>query len=83
MNAISGLVPIAAYMSDPTASRYGTFFILAISSILLGDWDFDSGAEGSIGMDEGFKSSKLNLVIIASMYVCCDSIKTRKVGATK
>ena len=44
-----------------------------MSSSLVGDCDFDSGLEGSIGIDEGFKSLKLNLVIIALMYACWDS----------
>ena len=30
----------------------------------------DSGADGLIGIDKGFKSSKLNLVSIVSMYAC-------------
>jgi len=59
-NAISGLVPIAAYINEPMASRYGTFFIFAISSSLLGLCDFDNGAEGSMGIDEGLRSLKLN-----------------------
>ena len=44
-----------------------------MSSSLVGDCDFDSGLEGSIGIDKGFKSLKLNLVIIVLMYACWDS----------
>ena len=44
-----------------------------MTSILLGDCDFDKGADGSIGMEDGFRSSKLNRVIIASIYACCDN----------
>jgi len=58
-NAISGRVPIAAYINEPTASRYGTFHIRAISASFVGDWDFESGALGSIGTADGFKSVKL------------------------
>lgn len=39
----------------------------------MGDCDLDSKAEGSMGISEGFRSLKLNLVIIALMYACWDS----------
>ena len=49
------------------------FFTFAMSSNLLGLWDFDSGTAGSIGVANGFKSSKLNLIIIiALIYACCE-----------
>ncbi|KAJ7798059.1 hypothetical protein B0H14DRAFT_3492934 [Mycena olivaceomarginata] len=66
-NAMSGRLPIAAYIKDPTAPRYGTFFIFAMSATLVGHWDFVRGMLGSRGIALGFKSLKLNRVIIASM----------------
>jgi hypothetical protein len=66
-NAMSGRVPTAVYIREPTASRYGTYFIFAFSASVEGDWDFTRGFDGSIGIDEGFKSSKLNRVTMASM----------------
>ena len=43
------------------------------SSSFVGDWDFDSGTDGSMGVAHGFKLLKLNLVIIASIYTCWDN----------
>src|SRR5580765_3597332 len=72
-NEMSGRVPLSAYPADPTASRYGTFLILAISSSFVGDWVFVSGMAGFIGTDDGFRSPKLKRARIASIYACCDS----------
>ena len=43
-----------------------------MSSNLLGSWDFDNRADGSIGIANVFKSLKLNRLIMALMYACCD-----------
>src|SRR6266540_5345080 len=48
------------------------FVIFAISVSVVGDWDFSRGAEGSIGIADAFRLSKLNRAKIESTYACCE-----------
>ena len=43
-----------------------------MSSNLLRLCDFDNGTAGLIGIDDDYKSLKLNQLIIASIYTCWD-----------
>jgi len=53
---ISGQVPSTAYMSDPTASWYGTLCIWANSAVVDSDWVVVSRMLVSMGMETGLKS---------------------------
>ena len=65
---ISGLVPSAVYISEPTVLQYGMCCIAAYSALVEGDWLEVSLAWDSIGVETGFNLSKLKRQRIESMY---------------
>ena len=50
---ISRQVPREAYMRDPTASQYGMFRMVTISSGVMGDWEADSLMFAPMGEERG------------------------------
>ena len=66
--ATSGRVAVAAYMIDPTAVRYGIFFIRSFSSSLVGPRSFDRTTCGSRGVVTGCASKRSSRLVMLSMY---------------
>ena len=75
--AMSGRVATARYINDLTADAYGTLFICAISSGVVGAMDLDSFSPGSMGVTTGAHSFKLNRLSISVMYCHCDRLRQR------
>ena len=67
VNAISGLVPTAAYMSEPMASQYGMSAISAFSAAVDGLCSCESWSPGSIRTLTGFAFVRLKWVRIVLM----------------
>src|SRR5882672_55240 len=72
-NDMSRWVPSAAYISDPVAFQYGTFFISDISSGVVGHWFVDRCNPGSLAVETGLAFSRLKHKTIMSMYAFWDS----------
>ena len=71
--AMSRWVVMARYMMDPTALRYGMFFMWMHSSLLLGHMSFDNHLFGSIRIDTNLQFSMPNCWIILRVYLCWDN----------
>ena len=72
MYAMLGLIPITAYMIDPTAARYGMFFICCFSLSVEGDMAFFSIEFGSMGVSTQWLSMRLNRSVMMSIYMVCN-----------
>ena len=74
---MSGHVPMARYISTPTAFMYGMFGISFHSSSDFGHIALLSFIPGSIGVVTGLHSESLNQLSMSMIYWRCDSFRTR------
>src|SRR5882672_10021596 len=68
---MSWWVAMDAYMRDPMAWRYRTFFIQCFSLSEVGDSVFDRTVLMSMGVFTLKQSCRLNLAMMESMYAIC------------
>src|SRR6266487_2400684 len=74
---MSGRVETARYMREPTAWRYGTERMAAMSSAVVGEWAELRGTEGSRGVVTVLQSARPKRSRRSKTYWCCDRDKVQ------